>query len=140
MPGARDPPGACGRGAGGSAVKRRLARALALTGYFGLLGLMTAWLAWIAPSARFPVSLVLVIAVFPLLLPLRGLLHGRPRAHAWAAFLSLPYFVHGVGEAYAGTGERWLALLEVALSLGLFFGASLYVRWSATPAAGAAGT
>jgi uncharacterized membrane protein len=121
-------------------VRPRLARALTLTGYFGLLALMTAWLAWIAPSARFPVSLVLVFAVFPLLLPLRGLLHARPRAHVWAAFLSLPYFVHGVGEAFAGTDERWLALLEVALSLALFFGASLYVRWSpdASPGRGPA--
>jgi uncharacterized membrane protein len=116
-------------------VRQRLARALALSGYFGLLALMTAWLAWIAPSAHLPVSLALVLAVFPLLLPLRGLLHGRPRAHIWAAFLSLAYFVHGVGEAFAGTDERWLGAVEVALSLALFFGASLYVRWHATAAA-----
>jgi uncharacterized membrane protein len=115
-------------------VKARLARGLALGGYFGLLALMTAWLVWIAPSAHLPISLVLVVAVFPLLLPLRGLLHGRPRAHVWAAFLSLPYFVHGVGEAFAGTDERWLGVVEVGLSLTLFFGASLYARWQVATA------
>ena len=117
-------------------MKLILARWLALAGYFGLLGLMLAWHAWQAPSGRFPVSLVFLITAVPLLLPLRGLLHGRPRAHIWAAFLSLPYFVHGVGEAFADPAGRWLGLLEIAFSLTLFFAASLYARWNAPAEAG----
>jgi len=112
-------------------MKLHVTRALTLGSYFGLLALVTAWAAWISPSRYFPVALTLIVLAFPLLLPLRGLLHGRARAHIWAAFLSLLYFIHGVGKAYADPDERWLGLAEVGLSLGLVIGASLYVRWSA---------
>lgn len=113
-------------------MRRRLARSLALAGYFGLLTLVTAWHAWLAPSARLPVSLVLLLTAVPLLVPLRGLLYGRPRSHVWAALLSLPYFVHGVGETFAA--GQWLSLgaLETILSLTLFFAATLYARWAVT--------
>jgi len=111
-------------------MKLRVARALALTAYFCLLILMLAWHAWLFPSARLPVSLMLLITAVPLLVPLRGILHGRARSHLWAAFLSLVYFVHGVGEAMANPAERWLGLTEIASSLLLFFGATLYARWA----------
>jgi len=112
-------------------VKLPLARWLTLAGHLGLLALTLAWHAWLAPSVYFPVSLVVLVMAGPLLLPLRGLLHGRPRSHLWAAFLSLLYFIHGVGEAVANPEQRWLALGEVGLSLILFFAATLYVRWAA---------
>lgn len=112
-------------------MRRRIGQTLALGSYLGLVALMTAWCTWLAPSAHFPVSLVLVITVFPLLLPLRGVLHGRIRAHLWATYLILLYFIHGVGVAYADTAERWLGLAEIVLSLTFFFSASLYARWSA---------
>jgi uncharacterized membrane protein len=113
-------------------MKRRLSQAAALASYLGLIGLLTVWNVWLAPSAALPISLVLVVAVFPLLLPLRGVLHGRVRTHLWAAYLILLYFIHGVGVAYADPAERWLGLLEIALSLTFFFSASFYARWSAS--------
>ena len=101
---------------------------LTLASYFALLALMLIWHAWLFPSAYFPTSLVLFVTAVPLLLPLRGLLHGRPRSHIWAALLSLLYFVHGVGEAFASPQQRWLGFLEILLSLTLVLSASLYVR------------
>ncbi len=112
-------------------MRRRISQRVALGSYLGLIALTTAWSAWLAPSTHFAISLVLVVAVFPLLLPLRGVLHGRVRTHLWAAYLVLLYFIHGVGVAYADPAERWLGLAEIALSLGFFFSASLYARWSA---------
>jgi uncharacterized membrane protein len=103
---------------------------LALAGYFGLFALMMLWPTVLVPSTRFPVALILVATVTPLLPLLRGLLAFNPRSHAWAGFLSLPYFVHGTVEAYANAGTRHLAAAEVLFSLLLFFGSALAIRFS----------
>lgn len=101
---------------------------IALAGFFGLFALLMLWNTVIAPSTRFPVALVLLVAVTPLLLPMRGLLDRNPRSCAWAAYVSLIYFLHGTAEAYVNDSERLYASLEVILSLMLFFGSAFYVR------------
>ncbi len=102
----------------------------ALAGYFGLFALLMLWNTILAPSSRFPVAMVLLFAVTPLLLPLKGLLNTNLKSCAWAAYISLIYFVHGTMEAYSNADERLLAELEVFFSLLLFFGATFYVRFS----------
>ncbi len=109
--------------------RSRAAYATALTGWFGLFFLLLLWFGWLERPESVPVSFVLVIAVGPLLFPLRGLLHGRPYTFAWTSFLSLAYFTHGVVEAWASPAERGLALLEVGFSLALFTGAVLFARY-----------
>jgi len=111
-------------------------RWMSLLGIFGLIGLLMIWEIWLAPSAAntsgllvLPRSLVLLFMVVPLLFPLRGILHGRPYTHAWASFLALFYFLHGVGEAWAGKETAYLGLLEVVFSSMLFIGAILYTRF-----------
>ncbi|HRD66728.1 MAG TPA: DUF2069 domain-containing protein [Candidatus Competibacter sp.] len=101
---------------------------VALTGYFGLFGLLLLWLSWLEPSPRLPVSLALVLLVGPLLLPLRGLLHGRPYTHAWSSFLALFYFAVGVFDATGPMQKPWLAWLEIGFSALLFLGTVSYVR------------
>ncbi len=105
-----------------------ITRLLTLIGYFGLLVLLMLWYTWLAPSDTIPKSVVLVIFVGPLLLPLRGLLHGRPYTHAWASFLIWIYFIHGVMEAYATPEHRLLASLEIILSLTMYTGTVFYAR------------
>jgi len=100
----------------------------ALAGFFGLFALLMLWNTILSPSTRFPVALVLLVAVTPLLLPMRGLLDRNPRSCAWAAYVSLIYFLHGTAEAYVNPDERLYASLEVMLSLMLFFGTAFYVR------------
>ena len=112
-------------------MKLRCARLATLSGYFGLLLLMLLWHAWLHPPQRFPTALVLT--TLPLLLPLRGLLHGRPAAHLWASFLMMLYFMHGVVEAMTNPPQRLLAIAEIALSLTVFIAAALYTRWAPTP-------
>jgi uncharacterized membrane protein len=102
----------------------------AQAGFFGLFALLMLWHTLLAPSTRFPVALVLLIAVTPLLLPMRGFLAGNRKSCAWMAYLSLPYFVHGAQEAYADADERLYAGLEIVFSLLLFFGSSLYIRFA----------
>ncbi len=110
--------------------KLHLARTLTLSAYFNLLILVTVWHAWLYPSAYFPVALVLLVTAVPLLLPLRGLLHGRPASHLWTSFLMLLYFMHGVVEATANPVQRFPALLEVLFSLLVFLAAAFYTRWA----------
>jgi len=102
----------------------------ALTGYFGLFGLLMLWNTVLAPSSHFPVAMVLLFVVTPLLVPLKGLLNANLKSCAWAAYISLIYFIHGTGEAYSSADERLLASLEVVFSLLLFFGATFYVRFT----------
>lgn len=101
---------------------------IALTGYFGLFGLLLLWLAWLEPSPWMPVSLALILLVGPLLLPLHGLLHGRPYTHAWTSFLALFYFAVGVFDAAGPMRKPWLAWLEIGFSVLLFLGAMSYAR------------
>ncbi len=109
--------------------KTRYAYWAALAGYFGLLVLLVAWYGWLSPPHALPISVVLFIMTVPLLFPLRGLLHARPYTFAWASFLALFYFIHGVVEAYSSEEDRYLALLEIVLSLAFYTGSMLYARF-----------
>ena len=71
---------------------------LAVTGYLGLLANSLAWPLWYSPGGPYPEWMLM--KVLPLLLPLRGLLHGRRRTHQWASFLTLPYIMGSIAAIY----------------------------------------
>jgi uncharacterized membrane protein len=102
--------------------------ALALVGFTGLFALLMLWPTVLSPASGFPTALILLASVTPILLPMRGLLNKRPKACAWAAYISLIYFIHGSIEAYVNAAQRPYALLETLFSLLLFFGAAFYLR------------
>ncbi len=104
-----------------------VSRLATLIGYFGLLGTLSVWHGWIAPAERLPTAIVLIVLLMPLLVPLRGLLHGKPYTHAWTAFLALIYFTLGVSHA-AVEDERIYGVIQIVTSLLLFFGCILYAR------------
>ena len=103
---------------------------VALTGFFGLFTLLMLWNTVLAPSSRFPVALILLITVTPLLLPMRGLLDRNPKSCAWMAYISLIYFIHGSVEAFVNSNGRLYPSLEIILSLMLFLGTTFYVRFA----------
>ena len=103
---------------------------VALAGFLGLFTLLMLWNTVLMPSSRFPVAFILLITVTPLLLPFRGLLDRNRNSCAWMAYISLIYFIHGSIEAYASTTGRLYPSLEIILSLMLFFGTTLYLRFS----------
>ncbi len=107
-----------------------LARTATLVGYFGLLALLTAKFTLLSEPSGFPVALSLLILVGPLLLPLRGILHGRPRSHVYASFLALFYFSAGVFNAAGDAARPWIPHMEIILSIVLFVGALLHIRFS----------
>ncbi len=112
-------------------MKTQYAHYTALIGYFGLFSLLMLWNTVLAPSTHFPIAVVLLVSIPPLLLPLRGLLNANRKSCAWSAYISLIYFIHGIEEAYVNEPERSLACSEIIFSLLLFLGASFYVRFSA---------
>ena len=81
-----------------------------------LVVLQLAWHAWLVPPQSLPAWLVLAITVTPLLLPLFALRDVR-RALLWVGILSLFYFCHGIAEGWSNSSERWLALVEIVLTL-----------------------
>ncbi|HEY9199896.1 MAG TPA: DUF2069 domain-containing protein [Gammaproteobacteria bacterium] len=101
---------------------------LALTGYFGTFALIVIWYGWLSPPVGLPIYLALLALGTPLLLPLRGLLHGRPYTYAWSLFLALGYLAHALIEGYSTVQDRWLAGLELLLVTLWFIGATGYVR------------
>jgi uncharacterized membrane protein len=101
---------------------------LVVTGHLGTFAVLLAWYAWLAPSPYFPVALVLLVLVTPLLLPLRGILHARRYTIAWSCFLALLYFTHGVVGAWNSPITRPLALLEVLTSTLWFLGGIGYIK------------
>ncbi len=115
-----------------------LARTLAVGGLLALLGVVVAWAGWLAPAGAQPPALRTAVAALPLLLPLPGLLRGRRRAHLWGALVTLPYFTHGVVEAWAGA-RPWLAGLEIAAAVAAFSGCLLALRARRPPRSGGAG-
>ena len=106
----------------------KLTRILSLASWFSLFALLLSWNTLLAPSTRFPISLVLIVMIGPLLFPLRGLLYGKAYTHAWASFLIMLYFIHGVQEAWAGPEERLYALLEILFSVIFYVSALMYAR------------
>jgi uncharacterized membrane protein len=101
---------------------------IALSGFLGLFALLMLWNTVLASAPSSPVAFMLLITVTPLLLPMRGFLAGQSKSCAWLAYLSLPYFIHGCLEAYSDDVARQYALLEILLSLMIFFGATFYIR------------
>ena len=104
---------------------------LALLGYFGLLGLLVTWNAYLVQPTIFPVSVVLLFYVGPLLIPLRGLLHGKLYTHAWIHFMALFYFTVGVMIAASNVAERHYAIAQIIFSIILFVGSMMFVRYKA---------
>jgi len=97
-------------------------RKIALIGYIGLLILMPVWLFILHPGALSP-TLTFILFILPLLLPLRGMITGKPYTYAWANFVVLIYFLQ------VSTGETVLALLEFVFSCLMFFGATYYAKF-----------
>lgn len=94
-------------------------RLLAATSLVALIVLCVAWEIWLAPLR--PGGTLLALKALPLALPLGGILKGKRYTYQWSSMLVLAYFAEGATRAWSEVGpSRYLALAEVALSLGYF--------------------
>ena len=104
-------------------------RWLSLSSYFGLLVLVVSWNTLIKPSQHYPTAMILLLTALPLLFPLWGMLNGKAYTHAWVSFLSMYYFLLGVGDAYSDPEDRVYGILMTVFSVALFFGSMYYARF-----------
>ena len=107
-------------------MQHRLAQLAA----WSLAGLIVLCLYWeICGAPLRPGGSWLVLKVFPLFLPLRGILHRRRYTFQWSSMLILAYLAEGLVRAATEAGaSRWLAAAEVLLSLCFFVCAVFYAR------------
>jgi uncharacterized membrane protein len=106
---------------------------IALASYLLLILLTVLWEGWLAPKA--PPGFWLTVKSLPLLLPLFGLLHGRPRSYVMASLLLLLYMIEGLVLLWTerrlgfapGSALPW-ALIETLLALAFIVSASFYAR------------
>ena len=100
-------------------------RGLALSATVALLLLCLAWELWLAPTGRG----TLAIKALPLLLPLAGLARMRLYTYRWMSLLAWLYVAEGAVRATSERGVgAWLAGLELALALLIFFACATHVR------------
>jgi len=106
----------------------KLYRLLALFGNLALLAWIMIWQLLLSPHPHISSTTLAIAWAVPLLLPLPGILAGKPYTHAWANFVLMLYFLHGFTILYVDDGERWLAVVELVLTTLAFFGNILYAR------------
>ncbi|MGB7994695.1 MAG: DUF2069 domain-containing protein [Photobacterium halotolerans] len=106
----------------------RKLRYLALTANLSLLLWVFLWQSVISPHPHLNNYVVAGMWILPLLLPLKGMLQGKPYTHAWANFILMFYFLHALTLLWIDGGERWLALIELGLVTAAFFANILFAR------------
>lgn len=104
---------------------------LALTSFFGLMITLICWITLGEHSTNYPAFAFLLVALTPLLFPLRGLLHGKPYTHAWSSFIMLLYFSHGIGEVYSANSFSLYANLEMLFSCLSFIASITFIKLNA---------
>ncbi|AWL11860.1 hypothetical protein HMF8227_01385 [Saliniradius amylolyticus] len=107
----------------------RFLRFLALISYSALLIWVVLWHFVLAPSEMYSPLFLVLMWVLPGLLPLKGIIQGKPYTHAWANFILMIYILHGFTSVYA-VSEQWhYATVEILLSLSAFIGCTYYARY-----------
>lgn len=102
---------------------------IALIGYFSLLFFMPLWLLVLSPSQGLSPWLSTIMFIFPLLLPLKGLIKGTPYTYAWANFIVMLYFLHSLTTLWVSPDEIVWASLELIFASTMFLGGTYYAKY-----------
>ncbi|WP_462159788.1 DUF2069 domain-containing protein [Pseudoalteromonas sp. GB56] len=100
----------------------------ALVGYFGLLVLMPLWLFVLSPRDDYSFAFTFCLYIVPLLLPLKGIIQDKPYTYAWANFIVMIYFIHGLTLLWVSPDERLWVVLELVFASCMFIGCTYYAR------------
>ncbi len=71
---------------------------------------------------------ICLLAILPLLAPLRGLLRGDRYTYAWASLFAVPYVMFTLTELLVNPAARWPAALSLLLEFAWFYAMVLYLR------------
>ncbi len=99
---------------------RRLAIALWAALALSLLGWITAGYPW----------LLCVVAMLPLLAPLRGIVRGNRYTYAWATLFAVPYLTFALTELMVNREARWVAGASLLLAFAWFCTMVAFLRIS----------
>lgn len=105
-----------------------VARWMALGCQLFALILIANWFTWLSPPESVPRSLLLLVLGVPLLLPLRGVLHARPKSHIGLSFAAIWLFLAGIDMFANIPAWRTLAGLLTLSALGMMVGCYFYMR------------
>lgn len=108
--------------------KTKQLRWLALSSNIALIVWIALWQLQLSPHPHLNSMALTVGWLIPLLLPLPGILSGKPYTHAWANFILMLYFLHAFTILYVDDGERWLAAIELLFTCSAFLANVLYAR------------
>ncbi len=100
---------------------------IALTGYLGLLIFMPLWLFYLDPRTEHSAGFMFIIYILPLLLPLKGIIQDNPFTYAWANFIVMIYFIHGLTLLWVAI-DIWV-IIELFLASCMFIGCSYYAKF-----------
>ncbi|MDD1784143.1 DUF2069 domain-containing protein [Enterovibrio sp. ZSDZ35] len=103
-------------------------RTVALTSYLALIAWVLIWHGFLSPHPHINPVGVTIAWLIPLMLPLKGILTGKPYTHAWANFILMFYFLHGLTLLFVDEGERYLALVELVITSISFVSNILYAK------------
>ncbi|GAB7129550.1 hypothetical protein JCM19000A_40580 [Silvimonas sp. JCM 19000] len=110
------------------AQKRAWAQWISITCWLALIALCLLWELWLAPLR--PGGSSLALKAVPLLLPLRGLLHGRRYTYQWSSMFVLLWWAEGLMRAWSDKGlSQGLAFVEVIITSIAFLSISYYSKW-----------
>ncbi|MEJ2762866.1 DUF2069 domain-containing protein [Photobacterium sp. MCCC 1A19761] len=103
-------------------------RYFALTANLSLILWVGLWQSVISPHPHLNNLVVAGMWVLPMLLPLKGILEGKPYTHAWANFILMFYFLHALTILWIDDGERLLAFIELGITTSAFIANILFAR------------
>jgi len=103
-------------------------RYLALICHLLLVAWIAVWQFALSTTQTYSLIFIVLLYLVPILLPLPGVIKGKPYTHAWANFVVLYYLMHGCTVAYAVPAERLYAVIEILLCTGMFAGCSVFAR------------
>jgi uncharacterized membrane protein len=103
---------------------RSVARALTIWLWLAVASSLLAWM-----LVGYP-WLICVLAVLPLLAPLKGLMRGSRYTYAWATLFAIPYLAFALTELLVNRQARWVAAISLLLVFAWFCAMILFLRAS----------
>ncbi|MCL1137426.1 DUF2069 domain-containing protein [Shewanella pneumatophori] len=100
---------------------------LCRAGYVALVMMLGAWFVQQGLTGEYSM-LFSLLWIVPLLLPLKGILTGKPYTYAWASFILCLYMLHALTLVYVTETDTLFAVIETLLIGSLLIGFPFYAR------------
>ncbi|WP_169308371.1 DUF2069 domain-containing protein [Ferrimonas aestuarii] len=100
---------------------------IALGSYLSCLVFIPLWYLVLSPSLGYSIGFQ-ALMLLPLVLPLPGLLKGKPYTHAWSGFIACLYLLSSLTAIWTSEEQRLWPFIATLLLLSWLFASSFYAR------------